>query len=303
MTAQTHQEVYRPFRGSLRPHPLRFLPVVAAHLRVESKRKLPLLLVYAVPTIATVIFAWLVYARYAAEASQLPDAAGGGDFVTNLIAERAMKQLEVRNQIARFNAAMQFFALVPAAWFGSGLFAEDRRVGAHLLYFSRPLTRLDYFLGKLLTAMFFTACAVWLPGLVICLVAAFASQDWSFLKEEGDVVLWMTLHSFVWTSVTSLVVLAVSSLAPRKIFALLGFFGCFMALHVFGMLMGEVLERRAFRAISPLLDLLRVGQWAFDLEERFPGMELSLAWGVLAGLSALSLAVIVWRLRRLEVVA
>lgn len=302
MRAQTHQEVYRPFRGTLRRRPLRFLPIVAAHLRVERKRKLPLLLVYGAPAIATVIFAWLVYVGYAAESQVLPQAAGGGNALLDVFARQALKQLEVRNQIAQFFFAMQFFALVPAAWFGSGLFAEDRRVGAHLLYFSRPLTRMDYFLGKLLTAAWFTALAVWAPGLVICLVASFASEDWAFLRQEGDVVLWMSLHSLAWITVTSLVALAISSVAPRKIFALLGFFGTFMALHAFAEVAGGLLDDDSYHAISPLQCLTQLGQWALDQPGPYPGIELGLACAALGGFVALSLAVIGWRLRRLEVV-
>ena len=83
---------------------------------------------------------------------------------------------------------MKLFALLATAWYGSGLFCEDRRAGAHQLYFARPITRLDYFLGKFLVAAFFGACAILVPALVICLVASFSSPEWSFLKEEGDLV-------------------------------------------------------------------------------------------------------------------
>jgi ABC-type transport system involved in multi-copper enzyme maturation permease subunit len=298
--AATHTEVYRRFEGRLRTHPLRFWPVFAAGVRVAKRRRLTLLLLYAVPAMATVIFSFVVYGKYAAEAQMMPGGFSGGAMV-DMFARRAMRQLEVRNQIVLFNTQMQFFALLAAAWFGTGLLADDRRAGAHQLYFARPLTRLDYFLGKFATAAFFTACAVTLPGLVICLVASFASPEWSFLKQEGDVV-WRTLvYSLVWVVVTSSVALCASSLAPRKAFALAGFFGFFMVLQPFSMLLGE-LESPRYYALSPLNDLQQVGTSIFALELTWPDLPLGLAWGVLAGVTAVSLAIVAWRLRRLEVV-
>src|SRR5437879_3710070 len=41
------------------------------------------------------------------------------------------------------------FAILFSVWAGSGLIADDLRTGALLMYLSRPLTRLDYVLGKL----------------------------------------------------------------------------------------------------------------------------------------------------------
>src|SRR6188508_2919932 len=98
---------------------------------------------------------------------------------------------------------MRLFALLAVAWYGAGVLAEDRRLGAHLLYFARPLTRLDYFLGKFLTVAFFGALASLVPGLFICLVAAWSSPKWSFIREESD-VLWQTCaYASIWIVVTS----------------------------------------------------------------------------------------------------
>jgi ABC-2 type transport system permease protein len=59
------------------------------------------------------------------------------------------------------------FAILFAVWAGSGLIADDLRTGALLMYLSRPLTRVDYILGKLgvLTALTFVVTAV--PPLVL----------------------------------------------------------------------------------------------------------------------------------------
>src|SRR5262249_32824987 len=174
--------------------------------------------------------------------------------LTTLLAERAMKNFEARNQIAEFNFQMCWFALLAAIWFGSGLFADDRRLGAHQLYFARPLTRLDYFLGKFLTVAYFSALAVLGPGLVICTVAAFASPNWSFVRDAWGVILDTFAHAALWVTVTSCVTLCVSSLVSRKAFALAGAFGFFMLTSAFAALLGDVVDRK-YHVLSPLADL------------------------------------------------
>ena len=299
--AITNLESYRRFRGTLRQHPLRFWPITTAGIRVASKKKLPLVLLYAIPVIGTVVFAFFVYGKYAAELQMVPDESGEGGGLVGLLAQRAMKQLQVRNNIVTFNTWSQLFALLPAAWFGTPMFAKDLKAGAHQLYFCRPMTRLDYFFGKFLTAAFFTACAVLVPGLVICLVASFSSPEWSFLIEEGDVIWRSILYSVVWIVVTSSVALCVSSLAPRFSYALIAFFGVFMMPAAMGKFIGD-LEGDVYQAISPIDDLRRVAGQIFQLERGWPDIPLALAWLVLVGLVAVSLLIVAVRLRRLEVV-
>jgi len=126
VTARTHTEVYRRFEGQLGRTPLRFWALAAAGIRIGLRPKLPLLLLYTPPAIATVVFSFLVYGRYAAEAGV--DAIGGIEGgMAKAMANRALQQLEVKNQIARFHEGMAWFSLLATSWFGCGLFAEDRR--------------------------------------------------------------------------------------------------------------------------------------------------------------------------------
>lgn len=48
-----------------------------------------------------------------------------------------------------FLRVQTFFAVLLTVWAGTGLVADDFRTGALLVYFSRPLTRADYVIGKL----------------------------------------------------------------------------------------------------------------------------------------------------------
>jgi len=301
MQASTDAQVYRAFSGELVASPLRFWPLVAAGVRAAAKKKLALLLIYAIPCIAAIVFSFVVYLRYAASESVLPGAVGGGQGLVGMVAKRAVESLEVRNQIAEFCIQMRYFAMVAAVWYGGGLLSEDRRRGAHLLYFSRPMTRLDYLLGKFFTVAFFAACAVLVPGLLICLVATFSSPNFAFLKNEWALIPRTIAYAVIWVTTVSAVTLAASSLAPKRTYAMAGAFGFFMFLHAMGGIVGHV-RGDAFFAISPMWDMTRLARWLLQTEESWPRIDPFLALGVVLGLAAISIAITVRRIRGLEVV-
>ena len=71
MKAATHTEIYRPFKGGLARGGWRWLPLARSTLRNALKRKLPLLL-FVPPAIATVIFSFVVYAKFVLESGGNP---------------------------------------------------------------------------------------------------------------------------------------------------------------------------------------------------------------------------------------
>jgi len=294
--AQIHTEVYRRFQGELRTHPFRFWPLLTSGIRANVRKKLPLLILYAPAIIGTVIFSFMVYAGFAAEQQLRPEG-----FVQKMLAQQALKLLETRNQVIEFNRAMSMFALFVVAWFGSGLLCEDRRVGAHQLYFSRPLTRMDYYLGKFLTVAFFAALAILVPGLVICFIASWSSPDWSFLKEEGDVVLRTIAYALVWIVVTCSITLCSSSLFPRRSFALAGIVGFTMIFEALSHLLADFVDPRLLAA-SPFANLEIISGEIFGTVTHSV-LDASTSWMVLVFVVVAATIVTAWRVRRLEVVA
>lgn len=303
--ASTNTEIYRRFQGTLRPSALRFLPLARASIRTATKRKLPLLILYAPPAIATVIFSFVVYLRFSLLGGQTPSALGGGGINPGMMLMSSMAEtlLQVRNQIVGFHIAMTMFAFLILAWFGAGEIAEDRRNGAHLLYFARPLTRLDYLLAKFTTLCFFGSLAVIVPSLVICTVATFSSPDWSFLEQEGSVIPKSIALGVVWVVVCSSVILAVSSLASRKSFALVGAFAVFvLPIPISGMLMHLEHDDR-FQALSLPGNFVKVATSLFDMPNMGMRFDASLSYCALAGITLVAWTILTLRVRRMEAVA
>lgn len=305
MSAETHLEVYRPFQGKLHEHSLRAWPLLTTGLRTALKQRKALLLLYLPATIVTVIMCFVVYVKFTAE-RMLPESDGGMDLreqlVKGMMRAQAEEMFGIVSLILKFAEGMGSFALLAVTWFASGLFCEDRKAGAHQLYFARPITRFDYFLGKFLTAAFFAVCAMLVPLLSVCIAAAIFSPEWSFLKHEWDVFFRVIGFSLLWTVVASSLVLMASSLASRKSFALLGVFGFVMLSLPVGGILGEFVDKDLF-ALMLFVDLNVLANAFFGRSGEIEGVGVQSAWIAVGTLIALSWTVIWLRLRRLEVVA
>jgi len=298
--ASTHTEIYRRFEGELRARPLRFLVIAWSGVRLSLRKKLPLLLLYIPPWITCIIFSFLVQLKFTAEAGQVPgvDAARA-----KMLGAAAGALLEVAELIVQYiNSPVLMFGILAITWYGAGLIAEDRRLGANLLYFSRPITRMDYLLGKFFAAATFGAFALLAPVLVVCSVAAFTSPNWSFLTEQYEVIFASLGFCSLLITVITLLVLCVSSLVERKTLALVGVFGFMFLLEAVSNLMFQLTDQWIFRAFSVTFNLERISNWMFDRKREFE-LPVSTSWIALGSLSLACILILVRRVRRMEVVA
>lgn len=299
MIPSTHEELYRPFKGELRPARWRFLPLYRAQMAVATKRKLPLLILFFGPAMTGIIVSFMVYMRFSLEET----GAAGPIAGAGLAGQFAAQLLEVHNLIIYSMKVVRFFALLAMAWYGAGLICEDRRAGAHLLYFARPITRADYLLAHFLTAFTFGCAAVLAPGLLICLVAVFNSPGFIFLTEKWDVIVATIGYSLLFVVVLSALILAVSALSKRKSYALASVFAVFMGTVALGGALSALMRKRDFWMVSLASHFERVADWWLGASRSMHRWDPWWSLGVLLGLTALSLAVVAWRVRRMEVVA
>ena len=297
--AVTHTEVYRPFAGELRARRLPWWPIASAGIRIAWKKKLPILLLYIPVGIATIVSCFTVYGAFLL---------GGSDEPLSpqemIVAAMASQLLEVRGIISQFNGTVGAFSMLAMAWFGAGLICEDRRVNAHLLYFARPIRRLDYVLGKLAAIGFWGLCTSFLSGIIICIVAIFTSPDWIFLTEQYGTIFLTIGYSLTWIVAFSSMTLAISSLLPRKTFALVGIIASFSLSTIVAQALVEILDQPVFGVLSPVIAFDEFRVWIFSPSGKRDAF--SEVWPFAAaviGYSIASWSLIAWRVRRLEVVA
>jgi ABC-type transport system involved in multi-copper enzyme maturation permease subunit len=198
---------------------------------------------------------------------------------------------------------MAFFSLMIVAWYGAGLIAEDRRLGANLLYFSRPITRLDYLLGKGSGAFAFGFLALTLPCLLVCSVAAFTSPEWSFLVEEWPSILKVILFSGIWVSTVTLLVLTVSSLVGRKSHALIGIIGTIVLTGGVSAVLAQLFQENVFSLLNLFQNFERLGEWMFNRWDPDQEVTIGQTIAALGGFWTTCLLILAIRVRKLEVVA
>jgi len=125
-----------------------------------------------------------------------------------------------------FMTVQAVFAVFLAALAGPGLIAPDLVNNALPLYFSRPLTRLDYALGKLATLFGMLSWITWFPGLLLFgMQVGMAGGAW--FRTNWKLGAGVIAGFGLWILLVSLVAMAGSAYARVRAIAgglVLGFF-------------------------------------------------------------------------------
>lgn len=303
MKATTHTEVYRRFDGELRKRPLRSVTLAWSGIRIGFKKKLPMLLLFIVPGILTIVTGFMVQLKFEAESGTLTNMAGmepsAQTMAMGAMLSSQLGQVEVL--IFQLLTNMQFFVVLIMGWYGSGLIAEDRKLRAHLLYFARPMSRLTYTAGKLLTVMFWGSLAVVAPVTIVCSVASLASPEWSFLTERWDTILKLEFYAVLWVFFHGILVLAISSLTDRRNRALGGLFILYFLTFAGSNAMAELMSGQGWRLLSIPNNFQRIFDSLFDQSSTGIGWNLEASLWVLGLLTFASAAILSRQTRKLEV--
>jgi len=118
------------------------------------------------------------------------------------------------------------FSVLLAALAGPGLIAPDLSNNALPLYFSRPLTRLDYAAARMATLVGLLSLVTWLPGLLLFWMQS-GMAGWGWFVKNWYLGAGVFLGFVAWILVVSLVALASSAYVKWRIVAgglVLGFF-------------------------------------------------------------------------------
>ena len=101
---------------------------------------------------------------------------------------------------------------------GSDLVAADRRGRALQLYFSKPITRNDYVIGKIGVIATFLLLASWVPTMLLWLFAAAIEPTGAYFARIWYVPIAMTAYTVLTIATAGLFMLAVSATAQRSVF-------------------------------------------------------------------------------------
>ena len=191
---------------------------------------------------------------------------------------------------------------IVTVWLGAALIAQDRRANALQIYLSKPLTRIEYILGKLSILMAFLLFITWLPAILLLVVQVVFAGNFTFLWANAYLFPAITLYSIVQVVTVSTCMLALSSLSTNSRFVGI----LYTALIFFSSALYEVMRgvtgSTSVSWISYWNNLDQVGDVIFRVPLRFETpWPVSLA--IVAGLVVVSGIILERRVRGVEIVA
>lgn len=200
-----------------------------------------------------------------------------------------------------FMNAQAIFAVLLATFAGPSLIAPDLANGALSLYFSRPLSRSEYVLSRMLVLVGVLSPVTWIPGLVLFVMQA-SLAGWSWTAQNWLIGVGIVLGFLLWVVFVSLVAMTSSAYVKWRVVSGGLVLGSFFVLAGAAQITAMVLRVDWPKALNPAHAINQV--WRAMLgAEALPGPVAWQCFLTLSVLSALLLFVLERKLRPVEVVS
>jgi len=237
---QVDRASYRRWEGTVRPSRRVMFAIAGTMIRRSMKQRLVRYLVRVVVLGVCLVSAIWFYLAAAGQESQLRELlARIPDLDALAFANRKVIQ------------STSMLAVLMAAVVGTPLIAEDHKARALPLYFSRPITHLDYVLGKFLAVFWFLALLLLLPPVLMYVIQLGFSNEAGLALKQLPTLARSLVPGLVGCFVYGALALGTSSLTEKTNQAALLFFGLVMMAFVLAQIFTRGLEDAAWKAIAP----------------------------------------------------
>jgi ABC-2 type transport system permease protein len=210
---------YQHWRGALSGHWWRWITIARQGVRVQRQNRIlrVLLLLAWLPALALVgvMILWGLVEQRSEGVLALAQSILPADVIQDPHAYRGTVWTLA---FSFFFKAEIYVIMLLVAIAGPGLISQDLRFNALPLYLARPLTRLDYFLGKLgvIGALVLSVAVV--PALFAYVVGLCFCFDLSVIRDTYKVLLGSVAYGLVITLSAGTLILALSSLTRRSLY-------------------------------------------------------------------------------------
>ncbi len=183
-----------------------------------------------------------------------------------------------------------------------GAIADDRRANALQLYLSKPLTRTEYIIGRLVPALGVLLGVTFVPAILLILLQIAFSGSTTFIGQNLFLLPAITLVSLTQSLLSASTILALSSLSKSRRFVSIMYAGLIFFTAAMYQVLRTITGNRAWAAVSPgdMLDV--VADAVFRIRAN-PPVPVPVAVLVIALLIAASFWVLERKIRVVEVVA
>lgn len=146
---------------------------------------------------------------------------------------------------------------------GAGLISDDLKHNSLQLYFSRPLKKKDYFMGKGSVIVFFLFIVTLVPGLVLFLMKLVFAGSFQFFLSYPWLPLAIVVYSFFVIGFFAFYTLFLSSLSKNRRYVSIFIFGLYIFSDIlFGIFYG-IFRSKYFALLSIKSNLQQVGTTIF----------------------------------------
>ena len=300
------QAAYRTWDGHLRPGWKSVLAIAETDFRRVLSRNWmkPMLgMVLLINLVVAAFVSMMVYEQLLGDRSlaEMAEQQGFGEIQPFAIVLRA------------FLLQVFMFAPVVVALTAGPLIAEDRRARAMPLYFSRPIRHWHYLAGKYLASLSFLLMITVLPPIGMFAVEMSNSPDQGILLDRLALLARGCVPGVLISVLLATVGLAISSLVERTNTATIAIFGVLIiAAGMAPLTARHILNDPVWNALDPFMAMQAIGNDILpamprlpnmkDLSERAKDLPMHAAWTSIACWTGIGLAVLILRIRKVEVV-
>jgi ABC-2 type transport system permease protein len=224
-----YKKTYRGYEGSLTPAWSRVF-IIPRYAFEDMRRSRFLNMFFLVSMLYPLVCVFLIYINQ------------NLNFLKMLPGSPKESFLEVGSTFfLTFLGVQSMMGFFMASFIGPGLVSPDLANNALPLYLSRPFSRKEYVLGKMLVLLILLSVMTWIPGLVLFfLQGMLAGNGW--IGSHLRIAAGLFLGSWIWILVLSLLALALSAWVKWKPAAGALLFGVFFVLSGFGTAINGVMR-------------------------------------------------------------
>ena len=226
---------------------------------------------------------------------------GGADLCRRRTSHRPGFLAPTPETFREFLDQQGIFVFFVTAYVGAGLIANDRRANALQIYLSKPLTRVEYVTGKLVTLAVFLVGVTLVPAILLLLLQTMFAGSTAFIRANLFLLPAITLFSLVQVFVSAFAMLALSSLSKSRRFVATMYAGIVLFTAAMYEALSAITGSRAWAWISPGDTLDIIADAIFRIPNP-PPMPVPAALLTVVLLIAASMWILERRVRGVEVI-
>jgi ABC-type transport system involved in multi-copper enzyme maturation permease subunit len=197
--------------------------------------------------------------------------------------------------------AFLFLIIAMLVFAGSGLIADDLKHNSLQIYFSRPLTKGDYLLGKMAVIFFFILIVTLVPAVLVLIFKLIFSGSFRFFLDYPWLILSIFAYSLLLALFLAFYTLLLSALSKQSRYVMILMFMTYLFSDIlYGILYG--IFRTSYMSLFSIR--ANIGQIAAFIFAQKPPFPVPVFWSflVLAAVCGLSALVLHRKIRGVEVI-